>query len=516
LAGGGRTAVNLFQVGWGEGLNEAAAYLNSLPQVESTEVTAWYSTTFEPYYRGQAIYKLEDEKISRSSKPGLAADYVIFYINQVQRQLPSEGALAYFRSQPPVYTVTLNGIDYAWIYPSVGLDHVLAGEVRLVGQAELLGYNLANEAGQAFLLVTIDSSGYFWELGGSGPGIREVRQRIAQATAGTAGLSPEQILITVSHSHASPDLMGFWQPFHTPIPADFLEWHAARVVEAAVAATAAPVAAQIFQGATALVGYAGRDSGCSTVLDDTVGILQVRDSTGAPIATVVTYAKHPTILPEANRLASADFIWGYRAEVEAATGAPAMFVLGFEAAVHDGPKVAEIQASDDFERAYQVGKALADVTLAALPTLEEGDDPAILHREAIVPCPVEGSIVVQVYEMLGLPFRTLTKEGEAYVASEVPVTWHKVGPVEFVTFPGEGTPEYGLRLRQHVVSPLAFIVAQGNDAIGYFIDPESAAADPSGQLADYELRMGPGPRGGPTVWAAHAALGWFDGAWQGP
>jgi len=148
LAGGGRAAAKTLQVGWGEGLNEAAAYLNSLPDVESTQVTSWYSTTFEPYFHGQAIYKTEDEKISRSPKPGLAADYVIFYVNQTQRQLPSEGALQYFRSRPPVYTVTLSGIDYAWIYPSVGMQHVLAGEVRLVGQAELLGYNLTTEAGQ--------------------------------------------------------------------------------------------------------------------------------------------------------------------------------------------------------------------------------------------------------------------------------------------------------------------------------------------------------------------------------
>ncbi|MEW5957084.1 MAG: glycosyltransferase family 39 protein, partial [Chloroflexota bacterium] len=148
LAGGGQAAAKTLQVGWGEGLNEAAAYLNSLPGVESTRVTAWYSTTFEPYYHGQAIYKLEDEKISRSAKPGLAADYVVFYINQTQRRLPSEGALQYFQATTPVYTVTINGLDYAWIYPSVGLDYVFPDEVRLVGQAELLGYNLTSEAGR--------------------------------------------------------------------------------------------------------------------------------------------------------------------------------------------------------------------------------------------------------------------------------------------------------------------------------------------------------------------------------
>jgi 4-amino-4-deoxy-L-arabinose transferase-like glycosyltransferase len=169
LAGGGETAARLIQIGWGEGLDEAAAYLNTLPKAESLKVVSWYSTTFEPYFKGQSIYEIDEEKISRSPKPGLAGDYVIFYINQTQRQLPSEGALQFFRAASPVYTVTLSGIDYAWIYPSVRMQHVLGGEVRLVGQSELLGYNLTNEAGQPVTAAYPESVVFlslYWEWQG--------------------------------------------------------------------------------------------------------------------------------------------------------------------------------------------------------------------------------------------------------------------------------------------------------------------------------------------------------------
>jgi hypothetical protein len=169
FSGGGRAAASAIQVGWGEGLDRAAAYLNTLPGVESARVTSWYSTTFEPYFNGQAIYKIEDEKISRSAKPGLAADYVIFYVNQLQRQLPSEGVLQYFMSASPIYTVTLSGLDYAWIYPSVGMQHVFVDEVRLVGQAELLGYDLTDEQGRPVNRTYPESVVYFslyWEWQG--------------------------------------------------------------------------------------------------------------------------------------------------------------------------------------------------------------------------------------------------------------------------------------------------------------------------------------------------------------
>jgi hypothetical protein len=149
-----------------------------------------------------------------------------------------------------------------------------------------------------------------------------------------------------------------------------------------------------------------------------------------------------------------------------------------------------------------------------LDGLAASDDTTIVARETTTSSPVEGSIMVQVYEMLQMPFRTISGREGAWVLDEMPVSWHKLGPVELVAFPGEGTPAYSFRLRDHVVSPLAFILANANDAIGYLVDPETAAADTSGQLEDYELRMGLGAPAGPAVWAAHEGLGWFDGAWK--
>jgi hypothetical protein len=173
FAGGGRVTDTML-VGWGEGLNEAADWLNAQPDVDSLKATAWYSTAFEPYFQGRAIYKVEDEKISRSAKPGLAADYVVFYVNQIQRQLPSPGALQYFRAKPPAHTVTLNGIDYAWVYASAGMQHVIPNDARLVGQAELLGYNLTRESGEplgadAVYPESVALLSLFWEWQGKAP-----------------------------------------------------------------------------------------------------------------------------------------------------------------------------------------------------------------------------------------------------------------------------------------------------------------------------------------------------------
>ena len=142
MFGGAPVAAQLMQVGWGEGLNEAANYLNNIPDIKNRKAVSWYSTTFEPYFQGQTIYKIDEAKISRDPKPGLAADYVIIYINQLQRRLPSDGALAYFQQEKPLHTVILNGLDYAWIYPAPHVRHIISQKSRLVGQAELLGFDI--------------------------------------------------------------------------------------------------------------------------------------------------------------------------------------------------------------------------------------------------------------------------------------------------------------------------------------------------------------------------------------
>jgi hypothetical protein len=169
LAGGNRVASNVLLIGWGEGLDLAAAYLNTLPGSETKKVASWYHSAFEPYFAGQALEEAGDEKISRSSKPALAADYVVLYINQIQRQMPTPGLIQFYQSFKPVHVVTIDGIDYAAIYPSPAMQRAFSGQVRLVGQAELLGYSLLDTQGHPLTAISADGSAtlqLYWEWQG--------------------------------------------------------------------------------------------------------------------------------------------------------------------------------------------------------------------------------------------------------------------------------------------------------------------------------------------------------------
>ncbi len=159
LLGGGQTAPDYVVIGWGEGMDQAARYLNQKPDVEKMTVAAWYSWQFANYFDGETI-DLAD------NAPAYTADYTVFYINQVQRRFPSEELLAYFEDRLPEKVITLNGIDYAWIYPgpiigqtvpdnlSEPLNISFGNAVTLLGLDAVDGRTAGREGGGASPLST--------------------------------------------------------------------------------------------------------------------------------------------------------------------------------------------------------------------------------------------------------------------------------------------------------------------------------------------------------------------------
>jgi hypothetical protein len=145
LLGGPLTAPWLINIGWGEGLDQAARYLNAQPPSRRNNAAAWYSGQFAPFFRG---YTFD----IASNEPALTADRAVFYINQVQRQLPSQELVAYFANREPEHVVRLGGVDYATIYrgPVIGYhppDRLqFPTDVTLGGAVHLIGYDIGRDS----------------------------------------------------------------------------------------------------------------------------------------------------------------------------------------------------------------------------------------------------------------------------------------------------------------------------------------------------------------------------------
>jgi hypothetical protein len=112
LAGGTRTAPDVMFVGWGEGLHEAGHWLDQQPEAEKKKAIGWYAMGPLSYF-----FHGESEGILFGSRmPWLDVDYVVTYINQVQRDIPTQEAVEFFARQTPVFTSTISGMDMAKVY----------------------------------------------------------------------------------------------------------------------------------------------------------------------------------------------------------------------------------------------------------------------------------------------------------------------------------------------------------------------------------------------------------------
>ncbi len=114
LMGGLSKAVETTLVGWGEGMEKVAAYLNQKPQTEGLYVAAVPSQTLLPYFQGQGENFYTNDIAFR-------ADYVVIYQAQKQRLAPSPEIVQHYLSQDPEMVINLHGVPYAWIYANTPL-----------------------------------------------------------------------------------------------------------------------------------------------------------------------------------------------------------------------------------------------------------------------------------------------------------------------------------------------------------------------------------------------------------
>jgi hypothetical protein len=143
LLGGLPHAIETTLVGWGEGMEQVAAYLNQQPGAERLYVASVPSQTLLPFFKGtgENLY---------TNDVALRADRVVLYISEVQRLAPSPEIVRYFRAMEPEHTVYVEGAPYAWIYPGPKLitadvppDAKLAN-VGLGDQLRLAGYRISD------------------------------------------------------------------------------------------------------------------------------------------------------------------------------------------------------------------------------------------------------------------------------------------------------------------------------------------------------------------------------------
>ncbi|MGE3273363.1 MAG: ArnT family glycosyltransferase, partial [Chloroflexota bacterium] len=138
LLGGGAVADRIVLVGWGEGLDQVGAWIGSQPRPlgEPTVATS-YHRVLQAQLNGSAI-PLEHVRM---------ADYVVPYVNTLQRNAEAEVLSPYLTSGTLEHSVRINGIEYARVYRGPHYPTGADLNLEIGGRATLVRYVAAPGTG---------------------------------------------------------------------------------------------------------------------------------------------------------------------------------------------------------------------------------------------------------------------------------------------------------------------------------------------------------------------------------
>ncbi|HEY2986877.1 MAG TPA: glycosyl transferase, partial [Candidatus Binatia bacterium] len=108
LLGGGPVAARMIPVGWGEGYEQAGTFIAAQPDGCARPVAAWLERLLQPYICSKAVTPERARAVN--------ANYVVVYIDEIQRNQSSAPVSQLIGAATPLHTVRLHGIDYASVY----------------------------------------------------------------------------------------------------------------------------------------------------------------------------------------------------------------------------------------------------------------------------------------------------------------------------------------------------------------------------------------------------------------
>jgi hypothetical protein len=149
LLGGGPAAQQALLIGWGEGMDQAGAYLSSRPDIGAGQVLSALPRTLRPF----VPVPVEDV----TELGHTTANYVVVYRESIQRGA-SPPIYAAIRQTVPLHRISIHGIDYAEIY-QLPKPFELPVDARFGEELVLRGVTLKRAQGQLIVTPSWDVRG---------------------------------------------------------------------------------------------------------------------------------------------------------------------------------------------------------------------------------------------------------------------------------------------------------------------------------------------------------------------
>ena len=371
-----------------------------------------------------------------------------------------------------------------------GLDQGRAADGILAGGPRVTAFALT-DGKHPFAMATIEVQGWFVANKDAPYGLVDMRKEVARRTGGA--IRADQVMIQSDHTHGGADPMGIWGN----VPLSFRKFMYDQTVAAILDAW------QHKQPANLYYGWApGRDlqsnqfdyDESNKTMDSDVRVLQARGSDDKPIATLLDFSAHPTVLGSHNRHITGDWPQIANDMMRRRFGGKAMTIVGTLGRTQpnrgscptstkgdDDPAEAECKLDEYAGRVVdRASDALQNATLLS-------GDPKVSAKTYLIQDPADNGVVYVGLGVAGDPLgvkldRALTPpwlQGNVLGTITGSV---RIGNVLLSAVPGEIYPQIALKVADSVTGPVrshGFMTAGlANDQLGYIIYPYRAYPEP--------------------------------------
>ncbi len=287
----------------------------------------------------------------------------------------------------------------------------------------------------------------------------------------SAGIELDHLVVIATHQHEGKDTMGLWgeTPFVTGYDPEYMALLRARTVEAFTEALEGSFEAKVDLAQTTTPGLVA-DSRMPEVIDDQLTTLRFWDLEDKVRGYFMVWGNHPEALSSNNTLITSDFPHYLREQMESEhPGSLAIFAPGNLGGLMNPLRIpgcpdaqGEAQCHNgEFEKARYVGEGAAERALEALtqPTKLEAPRLAFRRRSMLLEPGNFGFVAGfgaglvrrTIYGLEGRPVPQaqvdmipLSEAFDGQLRLQTEINAVTLGPVEFLSFPGELYPELWL------------------------------------------------------------------------
>jgi len=153
LLGGAPAGAQTFLIGWGEGLEQAADWLNQQPNIDDTLVATTLKEPLGYYLRPRTRVMLPQKDIPAKTS------YLVVYVRNIQEAAPAPPFDQFYGRVAPLHVVEIHGVPYAWIY-QVAPPVAQVAPADFGSQLHLRGFALEPREGEA----NAYSLQLFWQM----------------------------------------------------------------------------------------------------------------------------------------------------------------------------------------------------------------------------------------------------------------------------------------------------------------------------------------------------------------